>query len=192
VLVSELDVTTAAEMKSEIQNPDLVIAELNQQRARQGLSAARWSYLPDLGLVAGYTYQLGNKLYPEHNPFVGANLKWNLQDIFSNKQIVNQRNFLVEQAAENLENTRKQVANDIEKANRKVKQAIALINVAQKAVNYRKEELKIQQDKRNSGLNIETDLLNTRSLLAKAQADLLAAQLNYRLAVSDLKMLEGK
>jgi len=191
-LVSELNLLVVEEKQSEFHNPDLVIAELNQQRARQGLSAARWSYLPDLGLVAGYTYQMGNKLYPEHNPFVGANLKWNLQDIITNTQIVNQRNFLLEQAVENLENTQKQVNSDIEKANRKIRQAIALVNVAQKAVTYRNEELKIQQDKKASGLNIETDLLNTKSQLAKAQADLLSAQLNYRISRTDLRVLKGE
>jgi outer membrane protein len=177
---------------SETNNPNLIIAGLNQQKAKQGVDAARWSYLPDLGLVAGYTYQQGSILYPEHNPFVGANLKWNIQDIFSNRQLVNQRNFLLEQAAENLENTRQQVTSDIEKANRKIRQAIALINVAQKAVTYREEELKIQQNKETNGLNTAADLLNTKSLLAKAHADLLAAQLNYRMALSDLKMLTGK
>jgi len=176
---------------TDVVNPDLIIAELNQQKAKQGVSAAKWSYLPDFGLVAGYTYQRGSVLYPENNPFVGANFKWNIQDVFSNRQLVNQRNFLLEQAAENLKNTQKQVTSDIEKAKRKINQAVALINVAQKAVTYREEELKIQQDKESNGLNIAADLLATKSLLAKARADLLAAKLNYRLVISDLKMLIG-
>ena len=65
------------------------------------------------------------------------------------------------------------------------------IVIAQKAVNYRKDELKIQQDKKDAGLNIEADLLNTKSMLAKAQADLLSAKLNYRIAYSDLRILTG-
>lgn len=179
-------------LASEDHNSELVIAKLNLQKAKLGVTAARLSYLPDLGFIAGYTFQQGSMLYPEHNPFIGANVKWNLQDIFSNRQLVNQRNLLLDQAAENLENTRNQVAGDIEKADRKIKQAIALVNVAQKAVTYREEELKIQQDEQTNGLNTKSDLLHTISLLAKARADLLAAQLNYRLAISDRKMLAGK
>ena len=173
-------------------NSDLKIAELNQQKAKQAVKAARLNYLPDLGFIAGYSYQTGNNLYPGKNPFVGANFKWNLQDIFSNRQQVNQRNFLLEQASENVINTREQVTSEIEKAHRKINQSVALINVAQKAVTYREEELKIEQDKQTSGLNTKTNLLDAQALLAKARANLLAAQLNYRLACSDLTILTGE
>ena len=57
---------------------------------------------------------------------------------------------------------------------------------------YRTEELKVQLDKEKSGLNTASDILNTKALLAKARADLLAAQLNYRLALTDLKILTGE
>ena len=182
--------TTATEPLSS--NSDLKIAELNQQKAKQAVKAARLNYLPDLGFIAGYSYQTGNNLYPGKNPFVGANFKWNLQDIFSNRQQVNQRNFLLEQASENVINTREQVTSEIEKAHRKINQSVALINVAQKAVTYREEELKIEYDKQVSGLNTKTDLLDAQALLAKARANLLAAQLNYRLACSDLTILTGE
>ena len=182
--------TTATEPLSS--NSDLKIAELNQQKAKQAVKAARLNYLPDLGFIAGYSYQTGNNLYPGKNPFVGANFKWNLQDIFSNRQQVNQRNFLLEQASENVINTREQVTSEIEKAHRKINQSVALINVAQKAVTYREEELKIEQDKQTSGLNTKTNLLDAQALLAKARANLLAAQLNYRLACSDLTILTGE
>jgi len=65
------------------------------------------------------------------------------------------------------------------------------MNVTRKAVNYRQEEYKIQQDKKESGLNTTSDLLNSKALLAKAQADLLAAQMNYRIALTDLRILGG-
>jgi outer membrane protein TolC len=72
-----------------------------------------------------------------------------------------------------------------------MRQAKALIAVAQKTVNYRKEEMKIQLDKGAAGLNTKTDILNVQSLLAKSEADLYEAQLSYRIAVSDLEILEG-
>jgi len=64
--------------------------------------------------------------------------------------------------------------------------------VAQKAVGYRKEEVKVEEDRRAAGYNVNTDLLNTKSLLAKAEADMYAARLSYLLAVSDLKFLVGE
>jgi outer membrane protein len=51
--------------------------------------------------------------------------------------------------------------------------------------------LKIQTDKRSSGLNLESDLLAAKTVLAKSEADLYSAQLNYRITLSDLKILTG-
>jgi outer membrane protein TolC len=173
-------------------NTDLIIAGLNQTKAEQARKAARYSYLPDLGLVAGYSYQSGNFIYPERNPFIGASFKWNLQDILSNRQLVNQRNSSLQQAREFAMDAENKLNSDIDKAYRKISYSEALVTLAQKAVKYREEEMKIQQDKEAGGLNTSTDVLNTKALLAKAQADLLSAQLSYRLALSDLKSLTGE
>ncbi|GGM94488.1 hypothetical protein GCM10010967_29680 [Dyadobacter beijingensis] len=175
-----------------ISNNDIKIANLTEIKTQKAIRAAEQSNLPDVGLVAGYSYQTGNLLFPNNNPFLGAQLKWNIQDLIANREVIRQRHFLSEQARENLINTQNQVKNDVAKTYRKLTQATALIAVAEKAVKYRTEELKVQTDKQASGLNLEADLLNTRSLLAKSEADLLAAQLNYRLAFSDLLRLTSE
>ncbi|MGV3706622.1 MAG: TolC family protein [Arcticibacter sp.] len=167
-------------------NADLNIASLTVSKAKLGIQAAKQSYLPDVGVIAGYTYQQGNILYPTNNPFAGLNFKWNIQDVFANKQVLSQRSLQLQQAKENEANTIEQLNNDIEKAVRKISQAEALINAAQKVLTFRSQELEIQQDKREAGLNVPADVLAARSTLAKAEADLYAAQLNYRLAQSEL------
>jgi outer membrane protein TolC len=173
-------------------NADLQIANLNKSKALLGIKAARQSNIPDVGLIGGYSYIFGSAIVPSNNPYVGLNLKWNLQDIFSNKKIVKQRQFQLKQSEENILNTQQQVNNDIEKAYRKINQSQTLITVAQKVVSYQKEELKIQENKQAAGLNVKTDLLNTKSFLAKSEADMYAAQMSYLIAVSDLKILTGQ
>ncbi|WPU96146.1 TolC family protein [Mucilaginibacter sabulilitoris] len=173
-------------------NVDLQIANLNKSKAVLSIKSSRQSNIPELGLIGGYAHQFGNALLPVNNTYVGLSLKWDLQSIFSNKQITRQRRFGLKQAEENFINTELQVSNDIKKAHRKVNQAQALVAAAQKAVSYRQEELKIQDDKQAAGLNKSADLLNTKALLAKARADMYSAQLSYRMAVSDLKILAGQ
>jgi len=173
-------------------NADLQIANLKKSKALLGIKAARQGDIPDIGLVGGYSYLFGSAIVPANNPYIGLSLKWNLQDIFSNKKIVKQRQFQLKQSEENILNTQQQVNNDIEKAYRKINQSQALITVAQKVVSYQKEELKIQENKQAAGLNVKTDLLNTKSSLAKSEADMYAAQLSYLIAVSDLKILTGQ
>ena len=173
------------------QNPDIRVATLGELKTEQAIKAARLSYRPDVGAVAGYTYQVGNILFPTHSPYVGVNFKWNIQDIFSNKQVLMQRGALLQQAHENTAGVKEQINAEIDKAHRKIKQAGALVMVAQKAVNYRTEELRLQTDRLEAGQSLRADILTIRSLLARAEADLLAAQLNYNLARSELALLTG-
>ena len=63
--------------------------------------------------------------------------------------------------------------------------------VALKVVEYRLEDLKIQGDKRDAGLNLESNLLSAKAAMAKAESDYLAARLNYRIALSELQILTG-
>ncbi|SFC30859.1 Outer membrane protein TolC [Flexibacter flexilis DSM 6793] len=173
-------------------NTELQIAQLTKTKATLGIKAAHEGNIPDVGVVAGYAYQKGVDLLPSNNPFVGVSLMWNVQGIFSNKQVAQQRTYQLKQAEENIAHTQQQVHNDIEKAYRKIQQSQALVAVAQKAVAYRQEELKLQEDKQKAGLNVKADWLSTKATLAKAQADLYAAQLSYLLASSDLKILVGE
>jgi outer membrane protein TolC len=172
-------------------NADLKIAALNSSRAGFSIKASKLSYLPDLGILGGYTYQNGSVIYPKNNAYIGASLKWNLQDAISNRTVQRQRIYLKKEAEENLANTKEQVKKDIAKAYRKLKQSEELINVAAKVVEFRREDLKIQNDRRSSGLNLESDFLAAKAVVAKSEADLFAAQLNYRIALSELRILTG-
>ena len=172
-------------------NNDLKIASFLKSKADYSVKASKFTYLPDLGIQGGYTYQEGNVIYPKNNTFIGASLKWNIQDAFLNRTIQRQRTFIRYQSEENLANTKEQVSKDIAKAYRKLRQSEELINVAGKVVDFRREDLKIISDKRASGLNLETDVLTAKASMAKAESDYFAAQLNYRIALTELKILTG-
>jgi len=173
-------------------NNDLKMADLYKKKAEHAVRASQLSYLPDFGIMGGYTYQEGITLYPENNTFIGVLMKWNIQDVFSNTYVEKQRLSLKKQAEENLANTLEQVSTDIEKAGRKLNQSIELIALAKKVVDFRREDFKIQNDKYESGLTIEADVLTAKAALAKAESDYYAAHLSYKMAVTDLKILTGR
>ena len=173
-------------------NNDLKMAALYKTKAEHGVKASLYSYLPDFGVVGGYTYQDGITLYPENNTFIGVLAKWNVQDVISNAFIHRQRLSLKKQAEENFVNTQEQVTADIEKARRKLGQSAELITVANKVLAFRKEDFKIQTDRRHAGLSLEADLLTAKASLSKAESDYYAAYLNYRMSLTDLKILTGR
>jgi outer membrane protein len=190
-LIEKTAVIDTSLKEASINNNDLKLAALYKTKADYSIRASKFSYLPDLGILGGYTYQKGTVVYPKNNSYIGASLKWNFQDMLTNRTIQQQRIFLKKEAEENLANTREQIAKDIAKAHRKLKQSEELIRVAGKVVEYRAEDLKIQNDKRLAGLNLESDLLSAKATMAKAESDYFAAQLNYRIALSELKILTG-
>lgn len=172
-------------------NSDLRLAALSKTKADYSVKASKLSYLPDLGILGGYSYQEGSVIYPKTNTFIGASLKWNLQDMLTNRTVHQQRFFLKRQAEENLTYRKEEIRKEIQKTVRKLRQSAELVTVAEKVVEYRREDLKIQTDKRKAGLNLEQDLLEAQAEMARAEADLLAARLNCRIALSELKILTG-
>ncbi|MVT08717.1 TolC family protein [Chitinophaga tropicalis] len=172
-------------------NPDMQIALLSRDKALLGIKAAKQSRLPDIGLIGGYYYQKGNPLLPGSSPYVGINLKWNIQDLFSGQQVLHQREAQLKQSEYNIAYQQQQLNVEVDKAYRKINQAAALMDVAGKAVQYRNEELKLQEDKQASGLDIKTSMAEVKASLAKAEADYYAARLSYLLAIAELKSLTG-
>ena len=179
-------------LEAQNRNSDIRMAALRKEKAGYAVRASQYSYLPDLGVMGGYTYQDGVTLYPENNTFIGLLMKWDLKDIFSNTFIMKQRLLLKKQAEVNLANAQEQVQTDIEKAHRKLNQTAELISVANKVLNFRQEDFRIQTDRHQAGLNLEADVLTAEAALAKSQSDLYAAHLNYRMALTDLKILTGQ
>jgi outer membrane protein len=190
-LVENISSIDTSQSIADSQNNDLRLAALNKTKADYSIRASKFSYLPDLGIQGGYTYQEGNYIYPKNNAYIGASLKWNLNDALSNRMVQKQRIYLKQQAEENFLNTREQIHRDIAKAYRKLKLSEELISVAGKTVEYRRKDLKIQSDRRRSGLNLEADLLIAKAAMVKAESDLYAAQLNYRIVLSEFKILTG-
>lgn len=175
--------------KAETSNVDLRLSDMNIRKAEQGIAAAKRSYLPDVGLVAGYSYQNSIRILPETSPFVGASFSWNIQDIFSNRRVVKQRRLQMEQAVEYREYTLKNTTAEVENAYRQLLESGELINVTSESVRFRKRNLGIEYDRQAAGLNTMSDVLDAEAEYAKAEADYYSAMVNYRVMIANLIML---
>lgn len=172
-------------------NADIEIAQLNMDKAVLGIKAARQSNLPDVGLIAGYYYQKGNPILPTTSPYIGISLRWNLQDLLSSHQVSRQHEAQLKQAEHNLRYQQQQLQAELAKAYRKVNQTKALISATSKALKYRREELKVLQDKQGSGLDAKNSIIEIKTNLIKSESDFYSAHLSYLLAIDELKNLTG-
>ncbi|ARS37550.1 TolC family protein [Pontibacter actiniarum] len=170
---------------------DVRIAEHTSQKAAYGVNAAKKDYIPNVNAIGGYTHQSILNVLPENNYFFGVQANWNIIDFGRRKAVLKQRQSQQRQAELNLENTREDVTGRVEQAYRKVQQARQLVAVARQAVQYREQELKLKQDRFDAGLILKKDVLESQAALAKSEADLYAARLGYRLALSDLQAMTG-
>lgn len=175
--------------KAEASNTDLQLADLKIRKAEHGIAAAKRSYLPDVGLMAGYSYQNSIKILPETNPFIGASFSWNIQDIFSNRRVARQRRLQLEQAVEYREYASKSTAAEVENAYRQLQESGELINAAAESVQFRKRNLGIEYDRQAAGLNTMSEVLDAEAEYAKAEADYYSAMVNYRVMMANLIML---
>lgn len=170
-------------------NVDLKISAMQVEKSQKGIEVAKQSYLPDIGLMAGYNYQNSIKILSDHNPYIGVSFKWNIQDVFSNSKVMKQRKLKYGQAQENAEYMRRSVEAEVEKAYRKMQEAKRLIGVAEQTVGFRRRNLEMEYDKRDAGLNTQTDVLEFEAEFAKAEADFYAAKQSYMIAQADMRML---
>ncbi len=188
--ISELGVDKA-DSSTVKENVDIQIANFTQSKAKAGVKASNYTSLPDFGIVGGYDYQTGNYLYPTNHLYIGVALKWNLNDLTGNTYATKQRKIAHLQATENRLNVEETTVKEANKIERNIRQSLQLISVAQKVVDFRTKDFEVQQNRLDAGLILKSDFLGAKASLAKSQSDLLAAQLSYRLAVSEKQMLRG-
>lgn len=177
---------------SALQTPELQIAKLTREKAELGIKAIKQSNLPDFGIIAGYYRQQGSPVLPASSPYVGISLKWNIQDLFANKEIKIQRHAQLRQAEDNLAYTQQQLNLGVERAWRKIQQCSSLISAANKAVLFRKDELREQQDRLAAGFEIKSAVLETKVKLAQSETDLYTAKLQQAIAIAELNNISGK
>ncbi|MFH1295876.1 MAG: TolC family protein [Bacteroidota bacterium] len=173
-------------------NYSLGLANLTMQKAGFGVIAAKKEYLPELTAFAQYNYNYGIPLFPVSYFLAGLNLTWTLVAMGERKGVVNQRKALQMEASEDLHFKMRQIRNEVRTNYLNLVYARKLIITAEKALAARQEEYRLAQNAVEEGEALPTIFLKARADLAKAEADLLGAQLNYQLLIAKMKRLTGE
>ncbi len=172
-------------------NYELNISNATLGKANLGITAAKKAYIPELSYFAKYNYQYGIPLTPNYYFITGLNLSWTLVASGERSAIVKQRNALYNQALMNFEYKNKTVKAEVHKAYLDLTYASKLIQTAKKALEVRTEELMLTENSVEEGEVLSSMLLKARADYAKAEADLLASELNYLISLAKLNRLTG-
>lgn len=175
--------------KADESNTDIQKSELMMKKSEQDIKAAQRTNIPDINAMAGYSYQNQTDIIPKNSPMIGLMLSWNLNDLLSNQQKVKQSKLQNQQAAGNVELTQKNIKAQVEKTYHQLEQAQKLIKVAKQAKDFREEQLKIEYDKRDAGLNTPLQVLEAEAETAKAEADYYGAKQSLNVYLADMNSI---
>ena len=174
------------------ESPEAQEAARMVEKAHAGVTAARAEYIPDVTIIGQYFYQTGIPTLPGSFAAIGGRASYTLFDFGKRRELVKQRRSQLEQAEENLRRVREELEVAARKGYRNLEQSLAMIGTAREAEQLRVEGERLNLDQFELGLALKSAYLESQAARASAEADLLRAEVGWRLAYAELKRLIGR
>jgi outer membrane protein TolC len=172
-------------------NPEIRVAEQTVEKAQRAVKAAIAEYIPDVTAYGQHIYQNGVPFLSRNNGVLGVKMEWEVFDFGKRRQTVAERKAALAAAEENLQHLRNQVRIRVQKAYRKIDRSRQMIEVAEEAAALRRESLRLSNDQLDTGVIVKAVYQKTGAELAKSEAELLQAELGYRLAKAEFDQAMG-
>lgn len=171
---AQLAVTTSPEVRE---------AEQTIAKARAGLQLARMDYLPDVNVIGGYGNNAAAPAIQPNFGFLGMTASYTFLDWGKRGDVRRQRLTQIALAHQNLAATREKVQLEARKAFGAFEQAAEAYRLAGEMVRARKEAEK--------GATTPAAVLDAKQATAKAELDLMKAEIAYRVAHAQLLAAVG-
>ncbi len=178
--------------------PELRIARLACQKARENIRLAKATYYPQIDLLGNYQRR-GTDLWATQNPYWDRenisftfNLRLLLWDWGKRRQEVAAARAEALAREEALRELEKEIALQVEEAYFLFKAARKQLEVARKALSQAEENFRLQQSRFKEGLAESADVLDAEAFLAAAEARLIEALANLHLSRARLLFAVGE
>lgn len=172
-------------------HPDYQTAQLEMEKRRQEVRAARGGYLPDFSLFAEYGNSSQDLSSGSSDFTVGAKLRWQIIDFG--------RSARVREAAAALDAARarqRQVADalslQVYRALQDFRTAQERLEVSRGVVEQGREALRITRDRYEAGLTDVTELLRAQTALVRALLDLQSSRYGLLLGYAQVLLASGQ
>jgi multidrug efflux pump subunit AcrB/outer membrane protein TolC len=173
-------------------NPELRAARETVTKVKAATAAARYEYIPNVGLFARQTYQHGVPFVANLFGTFGLQMTWNVFDWGKRRGVVGEREAQLTQAEENVRRLGSRITVDVDRAYRKLDRARRMIDVATEALALRREAARINSDQLKAGLISEAKHSEALAAVKSAEFDELQARLGYQLAAAEIAKIAGK
>ena len=198
-LVLDPDVDTALDLSSREDalrtalkdNPEVQEATQKVQKARAAEGAAKSEYIPDVTALARYSYQNGVPFVDHNFGTFGVHFSYDLFDGGKRRALVRERRSEVSEAEEALERAKDEVSVRITTIYDKLETTRAMVDVAKEYLAARQANVRLAEDQFKQGTAMASQRDTSRAQMITAQAKLLEASLEYRLARDELTRVLG-
>jgi outer membrane protein len=177
--------------------PSIKAASLTVESNRKAASAAGGDYWPAVSLTGGYSRsseRFGDLFKdPAQNStlFGGVNLAWNVFNGLSTQANVRKAQIQTLLSQNDLENARRNVASDVEKAVAQLGTARAQARVAQQAEQTAREGLRLARTRQEVGVGTQLEVRDAELKLTQAQLNVVGSLVDGREAEAALRRAQG-
>ena len=172
-------------------NPEVQEAIQKVQEARAAEGAAKSEYIPDITGLARYSYQNGVPFTDHNFGTFGVHFSYDLFDAGKRRALVRERRSELSEAEEALERAKDEVGVRITTVYDKLETTKAMVDVAKEYLAARQQNVQLTEDQFRQGTALASQRDTSRAQMITAQAKLLEASLEYRLARDELTRVLG-
>src|SRR5262245_54151134 len=163
-------------------NPEIVEAEETVVKAKAARRLAKLEYVPDAAITGGYMFQTGIPALPDDFSWIGVIATWTIFDFFKRERTIKERDAQVTMARANLEMVKAKVAAAAQKTVVDVDRTRRILELTRQVASLQRAAAPRDQDPGPEA----------RAALAKAEAEMFQADLDYRAARAQLKRVMGE
>jgi outer membrane protein TolC len=167
-------------------NPEVRAAEQAVVKAKAGLAAAKYAYIPDVTGLARYSYQSGVPFLVHNFGTFGVLFSYDLFDGGKREAEIHDSQTLLAQAQLNLERIEESVSVQVEAAYDKIEQLQDLVGVADEALKVRTEAARLSDAQFAQNAALPSARAEAHAKVISAKASSLEASLGLSLAQGDL------
>ena len=163
-------------------NPEIVEAEETVVKAKAAHRLAKLEYVPDAVITGGYMFQTGIPILPDDFSWIGVVATWTIFDFGKRERTIKERGAQVTMAKANLEMVRAKVAAAAQKTVVDLDRTRRILELTRQVASLRRAATTRDQDPGPEA----------KAALAKAEAEMFQAELDYRTAYAQMKRAAGE
>ncbi len=162
-------------------SPEIVEAEEAVVKARAAHRLAKLAYVPDVVITGGYMFQTGIPILPDDFSYIGVIATFTIFDFGKRERTIKERGAQVAMAKANLQLVRAKAAAGARKIVMDLDRTRRILELARQVASMSRAAMSRDQ----------TSGPEARAALAKAEAEMFQAELDYRAVCAELKRGAG-